>query len=73
MLYTELGDNKHGRVDRKADIACHESVRGQLCGKSIRRHQTVGVPDRGRQRAQGNVFLRYTTDGGGQVNFVVSK
>jgi len=50
-VYTELGNNQHGRIDRKADIARDEGIRGQLRGKNIRRHPTVRVSDRGRQRA----------------------
>jgi len=30
IVFTELGNHQHGRIDRKADIARDESVRGQL-------------------------------------------
>jgi len=50
-ICAELGNNQHGRIDREADIARDEGVRGQLRGKNIRRHPTVRVSDRGRQRA----------------------
>lgn len=51
FIYTELGNNQHGRIDRKADIARYEGVRGQLRWQNIRCHPAVCVPDRGRQRA----------------------
>jgi len=51
FIYTELGNYQHSRVDRKADIARDEGVRGQLRWQNIRRYPTVRVSDRGRQRA----------------------